>query len=203
MTGSQELARPHSIPATGVPTSPSHSSSCSPPCAHEQQLPTWRGGQRAEVGGLFAKTTTELEAALRRLGRTPPLVCLAQPPTNSYALGPRFSLPCAPPSRGPREKGRGWLRPALPASRRPHLVPCGVLGCRPRASTLLPPLVFLDTSGRFPAQVPQGALPGAPHSLGVTGSAPRIQPHPDSRAPVNVALFGRKSFADVISIILK
>ena len=111
MTGSRSW---HGLTASllpGSPTSlPPRSSSCSPPCAREQQLPTWWGGQRAEVGGLFGKTTNALRPALSQT-RLDPTSCLPGAATNELVLaGPGFSLPCAPPSRGPQETGR-WLMP--------------------------------------------------------------------------------------------
>lgn len=57
MTGSQSWHGPTASLLLGSPTGlPPHSSSCSPPRRMNNSCQRGRGGQRAEVGGLFAKT---------------------------------------------------------------------------------------------------------------------------------------------------
>lgn len=194
--GSQSWHGPTASPPPGSPTGlPPRSSSCSPPCAHEQQLPRWRGGQRAERGGLFGKTTIRTEASSCADAAGPHLLSAWCSRQRTRARRPRL-LPalCSAPYRIPGE-GRLAHAPLCRNTRRlpPSSQERPVSGTPASAPHSPHPLFSWTPQAGSPLRCLR-ILPGAPCSLGVTSSAPKIQPHPDSRAPVNVAVFGKKGF---------
>ena len=160
---SQSWHRPTACPLLGSPTGlPPRSPSCSPPRAHKQQT-RWRGGQRAEGGGLSGKAAIRTEASSCTDAAGPHLLSAWCSRQRTRARRPGFSLPCAPPSRGSREKG-GWLTPRSARTRAgSHLAPRkGQFPAPLQAHPTLPAPCFPGYLRRVPRSGASASCPGLP-----------------------------------------